>query len=367
MGIILVKGPDPKEPGKGAAQFVPVDKADFPGPQRQVPVGVGPGFVQQHTAGAVHGFDGILFVIDYAGVHVLPVVIPVAALFPQLPVQKQRGFGLHVPGPLVLGAPVGQKGVPQLHASCVEKRHSCGLVMKTVKIEVCPEFSVVPLFGLLDKVQVLFQLFFVKESGSVKPLELGAVLVGPPVGPGVLHELETADKTGVRHMGTPAKIDERSLLVQGNLPVFELFDQLDFVGIVFEKFNGFFFGYHHSLKRLFGFDDFFHFRFNGWEVVLGNRWHIDVVVKSVLYHRTDGKKGVFIQVLHRFGHDVGRAVPQDFKGFLVIDRNEPELCIPVDHRIHIEKGAVEGHGHAVSCKTFGYAACHIDSLDLFFK
>jgi hypothetical protein len=41
VGVVLVKGPHPEQPGKHAAELVAVHQPDFPGPQGQVPVGVG--------------------------------------------------------------------------------------------------------------------------------------------------------------------------------------------------------------------------------------------------------------------------------------------------------------------------------------
>ena len=57
MGIILMKGPDPEQAGKDAAEFMAVNQSDFPLTQGQILVGMGCCAVKQHSAGAVHGLD----------------------------------------------------------------------------------------------------------------------------------------------------------------------------------------------------------------------------------------------------------------------------------------------------------------------
>ena len=60
------------------------DRTQFAHPQGQVTVGMGLTGVDQHTAGAVHGLDSIVLSINDGGVHVVLVVIPMAAAVPEL-------------------------------------------------------------------------------------------------------------------------------------------------------------------------------------------------------------------------------------------------------------------------------------------
>ena len=64
MGIILMEGPDPKQPLQNPAEFMPVNQTDFSRPQRQILLRVRLAPVNEHTAGAVHRFDGIVILIN---------------------------------------------------------------------------------------------------------------------------------------------------------------------------------------------------------------------------------------------------------------------------------------------------------------
>ncbi len=79
-----VKAADAEQAVQRAAQLVAVHQAELAHAHGQVAVGVGLGGVDQHAAGAVHGLDAVLLVVDDGGVHVVLVVIPVAGGLPQL-------------------------------------------------------------------------------------------------------------------------------------------------------------------------------------------------------------------------------------------------------------------------------------------
>jgi hypothetical protein len=55
-----------------------VHLAQLPIPQGQVLVGVALQLVDQDTAGAVHGLDGKILIVNDGGVHVLLIMVPVA-------------------------------------------------------------------------------------------------------------------------------------------------------------------------------------------------------------------------------------------------------------------------------------------------
>jgi hypothetical protein len=131
MGIVLVKGPDPEQAVEHAGQLVAVHQPDLRGADGQFPVGVRPGAVKQHAAGAVHGFDGIGLFIHLGGVHVFPVVLPVAAFLPQGALENNGGLGFHVTGFPVGIAPEIQQRVPDIHALGVKKGHARRIVMES--------------------------------------------------------------------------------------------------------------------------------------------------------------------------------------------------------------------------------------------
>ena len=63
-----------------------VDKAELAHSHGQVTVGVRLGLINEHTARAVHGLDGVILAVDLRGVHILFVMEPVTGGLPQLAV-----------------------------------------------------------------------------------------------------------------------------------------------------------------------------------------------------------------------------------------------------------------------------------------
>ena len=116
MGVVLGEAADPEQAVEGAGQLVPVHQAQLTAAQGQIPVGVGLTGVDQHAAGAVHGLYGEILFVDDGGVHVLLVVLPMAAALPQGPPQDDGRGDLHVPVALVDLPPVVDEGVAEHHA-----------------------------------------------------------------------------------------------------------------------------------------------------------------------------------------------------------------------------------------------------------
>jgi hypothetical protein len=147
MGIVLVKRPDPKEPLQNPAEFMPMHQTNLSRSQRQIPVGMGLPPINEHTAGAIHRFDGIIVVIDRGSIHIFPIIFPVTTFFPQHPVKHYRCFGFHISSDAVFSAPVIQQGIPDHHAFGMEKRHARRFFVKTEEIQRLSDFTVIPFFG----------------------------------------------------------------------------------------------------------------------------------------------------------------------------------------------------------------------------
>ena len=97
MGIVLGELADPEQAVHHAAGLVPVHHAELGHAQRQLAIRVLGGLVEQAAAGAVHRLDRIADLVDLGEVHVLFVVVPVAAAVPELLVENDRGPDLLVP------------------------------------------------------------------------------------------------------------------------------------------------------------------------------------------------------------------------------------------------------------------------------
>ena len=201
VGIILREAAYTEQTVQCAAQFVAVYKAKFANAQRQFAVAVRMGTVKQHAAGAVHRFYGVICFINFGEVHIVAVMVPVSAAFPQSAGKNHRGLNFVVTVAAVYFAPVINKGVFNNHAVGMEEREARAFILNAEQIEFFAEFAVVALGGFFQHVQVSVKFFFAGESGAVNTLEHFVVLVAAPVSAGNALQLKgfnTAGRGAVR-------------------------------------------------------------------------------------------------------------------------------------------------------------------------
>ena len=326
-----------------AGKLVPVHQAQLAYPQGQVPVGVGLALVDHHTARAVHGLDGKIFLVDNGGVHVVFIVVPVAGALPQLPAEDDRCGDLHIAVLLVNFPPVVDEQVLQHHALGQEEGETGAFVPKHEQVQLLAQLAVVTLFGLFQHLQVLVQQALFGEGNAVHPGEHLVFGVTPPVGAGDGGELHRLHATGAQQMGAGAQVGEIPLLVKADVLPFSgvLGDQLLLVGLVCHELLGFFRGQLKALQGQVFLDDLLHLRLNGRQVLGGEGLlHVEVVVEPVFNGRANGKLGAGVQPHHCLGHDVGGGVPvgvlalrriegEDFQGAVLFQGRAQVANLPV--------------------------------------
>ena len=111
------------------------------------------------------------------------------------------------------------------------------LLVEREEVQFAAQASVVAAMGLFDPLEVLFQLFFCVEEGSVDALEHRVMLVAAPVGAGNAHQLEIGDFACTLDVWPLAQVDEFALLIEAYLLVRNLVNQLEFVGLVLEALS----------------------------------------------------------------------------------------------------------------------------------
>ena len=108
--------------------FVAVHDAQFAHTDGQIFIGMRLRFVHQNAAGAVHGFDGVIFAVDFRGVHIVFIMVPVSAGFPQRAGKHDGRGNFHISFAAVNLAPVIDQRVLQNHAVGQEEREAFALV-----------------------------------------------------------------------------------------------------------------------------------------------------------------------------------------------------------------------------------------------
>ena len=124
VGVVLGKAAHPHQAVQGSGGLVPVYQPQLAHAQGQVAVAVDTPLIHQHAAGAIHRLEAKLPVIDGAGIHVIPVMIPMPAAQPQLLIEHNRRFDFQI---AVLGMdlpPEILQLVAQHHALRMEERES---------------------------------------------------------------------------------------------------------------------------------------------------------------------------------------------------------------------------------------------------
>ena len=216
--VVLREVAHAEEAVEHAAHLVAVHLAELGEAQRQVAVGAPAALVDEQAAGAVHGLHGERLLVDLGEVHVVLVVLPVAAELPELAAQDLRRADLLVAGGHVLGAPVVDDRVPDAHALGVEEGEAGALLVEAEEVEVAADAAVVALAGQLEGLEVRGQLLLGGEGRAVHAREHGVLLVAAPVGAGEAGELEgaVAELVGARQMRPAAEVDEVALAVDAD-------------------------------------------------------------------------------------------------------------------------------------------------------
>src|SRR4030042_3481404 len=84
MGVILCELSDPEKTVHNAAGLVSVHQAELRHTNREFPVGVLSGVINQAAAGALHRLYSVVDIVKPGEIHILFVIVPMAAFVPKL-------------------------------------------------------------------------------------------------------------------------------------------------------------------------------------------------------------------------------------------------------------------------------------------
>src|SRR5450830_461910 len=360
--VVLGEVTHAEEAVKHAAHLVPVNAAELGHAQRQVAVGAPAALVDEQAAGAVHGLHGVGLLVDLGEVHVVLVVVPVAAALPELAAQDHRRADLLVTGAHVLGAPEVDHRVPETHALGVEEGEAGALLVEAEEIEVAADAPVVAQAGQFEGLEVRGQLLLGGEGRAVHAGEHGLVLVAAPVGAGQAGELEgaVAQPAGAGQVRPAAEVDEVALGVDADgLLAGEVLDELDLERLVRaragrtgcarrpedgQRLGARQLGARH--RQVLAHDPG-HLLLDTPEVGVGDGLGgLEVVVEAVLDGGADGVLRAREQAQDGLRHDVRRGVPQHVDGFGVIalERDDVDAVAVVQRGGDVDEAGDVGRG-----------------------
>ncbi len=309
---------------------MPVHQAQLAHPHWQVPVAPQAALIGQDAAGAVHGLDGIVLIINFKRIHVIPVVFPVAALLPQRAGEDDRCLDLFIPCLAVDLPPIVFQGVAQHHALGIEEGEAGACLHQVKQVQFPAQLAVVALFSLLDLLEVGLQVFLVGKSGAVDTLEHLVFFAPPPVGAGEAGELEGLDAPGRGQVRARAQVDKVALAVEGQLGILrQVVDQLHLVRLpaLLHKGDGLVPRQGEALLPVIFLDDALHFLFDAGKVLRGeDLLHVKVIVKAVVNGGADGELGARKQVFDSTCHHVAGRVAQHVAGIVILKADGGQLA-----------------------------------------
>ncbi len=289
---------------------MPVDNAKLRVAQGQLLIGVRLKLIDKYTAGAVHGLYREILTVDEGGVHIVLIVFPVTRSLPQGAAHDLRGGNLGILPLSMHAAPVVDERVFQHHALGQIEREAGRFVAEREQPKLTPELAVVAALRLLNAGEVLVQLLLLRERHAVDALKRLAIAVPAPVGAvagGELDGVALYPAGGVK-VRTCAQVGELALLIKAYDRILrQVVYKLDLIRL---------FLFLHELQRLLArqlkalqlelfLADFAHLALYLLHYFRGKgERRIHIVVKAVLYRRTDGKLDLRVQALDRLRKDV---------------------------------------------------------------
>ena len=289
-------------------KLMAVYKAKLSHAQGQLAVGMGLKLVDQHAAGAVHGLYRVILAVYYGGVHVVLVVIPVAAPVPQLLIENYRSGDFHIAVSLMHLAPVLEQGVAQHHALGEEEGEAGALLHEGEQAELLAQLAVVALLGLLDAGDVLLKVGLLFKSGAIYALKHLVLFAAAPVCACNAHELYEFYLAGVFNVGAGAQVGKVSLTVEAYYSVLgQILNKLYLIGLAFffEVLYSVGSGHLEAFKGQRLGDYFFHLLLDLFEIFRSEGLRVKVIVETGVNSGADGQLCLGMYPLYGLGKYMG--------------------------------------------------------------
>ena len=361
MRVILVEASYTHQTMQSTALFVSVYQTDFSNTHRQVSVGVHILFVNQHTAGAVHGFYCVVFFIDNCCIHVIFVVIPVTGSVPQFSVQNDGCRDFYITIFFVDLSPVFQQCIFQNHTFRQEEGETRTFVQHSEQFQFFAQFSVVTFFRFFNHCQVCFQFGCFRVSCTIDSGQHFILFGTSPVSTSYGCQFNSFNCFCAHQVRTCAQVCEVTLFVEGNNRIFgQILDQFYFVGFLsfFHVFDCFFSGHCECFNCDVFFRNFFHFCFQSFQFFLCESFFsVEVIVETVSDCGTDSNFCFRVQTFYSLSQHMGCCVTEcDFTSF-IFECADRYFCIFFYYITQVFYFAVYQTSTSISSQTFADGFC----------
>ena len=186
-----------------------------------------------------------------------------------------------------------------------------------------------------------------------------------PIGTGNRQQLDSLDGSCGHQVRTPAKVGECTLGISRDMTIFQLGNQLTFVGLAsFTKhLQGISLGNIPTDQCLLLGCQFRHLRFNGRKVRLLDDGfaRIYIIVETIFNCRSDTELDARIEFLQRFGKQVGACMPESMLTFLIVPFVEHDRSIVLNRTRQVVSFAIHSASQHILCQPRTYTFCYLQA------
>ena len=360
MSVILSKTAHTHKSVKSSGKLMAVNKSKLRHALRKITIRMNTALIYKHSAGTVHRLNRIVIAVNNGCIHIVLIMIPVTRPMPQVLIQYNRGFDLLISVFTVLLTPEILKNITQNHSLRQEERKSRSLLINIKQIKLPSELSVITLFSFLHPLKVGVKLLLCRKCHTIDTLKHFVFTVALPVCSRTLNQLESLYRSGRKEMRTCAKVYKFAHAVEGNLLSFRNPSyKHNFIRFIFflHESNCLISRKYKSLHTAVLADYLLHFLFDNRQHVRSKgSIRIYVIIKSIVYRRTDCQLCVRINTLHRGGQNVRSSMPKHLSALKIIKRERQNL------------GAVLHLTRKIDNRRTGFSRYYLTGdLSLFFK
>ncbi len=283
--------------------------------------------------------------------HVVAIPAPMAGSLPQTVIEHLRRIHLLVV-PLEAAAHVADEVLEHLPALGMPEDDARTFFLEVEQVHLAAKATMIALLSFFQHMQILVQLLLRRPGRAIDAREHRVVGVAAPVSARDLHQLESvADLAGRGHVRTAAKIEPVALVV--DLQILTLGDRIDQLELVALALVG-----KHLLgtstipdfpgKRPVSQDNFPHFLLDYGEIVrCEGLFPGEIVIKSVLDHRSDRDLRVRPKLLNGFREHMRGVVTDQFQCARIIARQDLDLAGCAERFAEIANSAINGISHGL--------------------
>ena len=240
VGVILCKLTNAEQAVKRTFKLVTVIKTCLCQFKRQITIRTRFVHIYQTSTRTVHRLNGKIFFVNFCGVHIFFVVIPVTRSFPQFTRKDNRCLNLLVTKFFLHFLPIVHECIADTHTIGQPKRKTRTCFVDHKQIHFATNLSVVTFFCFCHKAFMLNKLFFCYKCNTGYTGKHFVITISFPICTRNSRKLKSLCHLGVAHMRACAHINVFTLLIEGKTCVLRKIANmfyLKFLAALFKKSN----------------------------------------------------------------------------------------------------------------------------------